>query len=159
MVLSRGMEEGKEIPWFLTESKKAWQKASALPKSENVVDMKRGQFFIQVKSVEWKKDGEQWHSSDGIKHFSVCFLKRRNVISKVSSTTMMKSAARKHRGKLTILEQILWICGTDCIWISPFDSSELFPSSWNSFSEKPLGLWDSHSDNDCMEINWNSICE
>lgn len=61
MVLSRGMKKGKEIPWFLTESMKVWQKAPALPKSENVGGergfggMKRGQFLIQVKSADKKR--------------------------------------------------------------------------------------------------------
>lgn len=40
-----GMKEGKEIPWFLTESRKAWQKASALPKSENVGGYEKGPVF------------------------------------------------------------------------------------------------------------------
>lgn len=62
----------------------SWQRARKLDKRHQHClnqrmwgDMKRGQFFIQVKK-HWqrKKDGEQWLSRDGIKHFSVCFLGR-----------------------------------------------------------------------------------
>lgn len=56
MVLSRGMKEGKEIPWVLTESKKAWQKASALPESENVGGYEKGAVFHSgKKSIDREK--------------------------------------------------------------------------------------------------------
>lgn len=55
MVLSGGMREGKEIPWFLTESRKALQKASALPKSENVGGYEKGVVFHSGKKRRWEK--------------------------------------------------------------------------------------------------------
>lgn len=57
MVLSRGMEEGKEILWFLTESRKPRQKESALPKSENVGGYGKG--LVCYSGKKWQKKQEE----------------------------------------------------------------------------------------------------
>lgn len=136
MVLSRGMKEGKEIPWFLTESKKAWQKASALPKSQTVWDMKRGQFFIQVKSVDRKK--KRWVTMEPLwwNKAPLC------VLSKVPKCDFKseldyddeiwgKDLQKKfHYIRADFMD---WHCyGTDCIWLN------LFNWTLSQFIEEPF---------------------
>lgn len=119
MVLSRAWRRVKK---FLG----SWQRAGRLDKRHQRSlnqrmwgDMKRGRFFHSGKRRWQKKDGEQYGSSDGIKHFSVRFLKLRKCHFKSELNYNDEIWGKDMQEKVHCIrwDFIDWtlICGTDCI--------------------------------------------